>query len=130
MDNGVLECRYHGWQFSSEGSCIANPQSGRPAKACLDMYPTQVGPISTPVLLIQLTVLKAGHPRIGEFLKVTGFCGRAATPIACGPNIGQVLEARACLDPEDVRCEDCQLYCASNSIGAGCGTALNTVRMS
>lgn len=42
MDNGVLECRYHGWQFSSEGSCIANPQSGRPAKACLDMYPTQL----------------------------------------------------------------------------------------
>ncbi len=43
MDNGVLECRYHGWQFSAQdGSCIANPQSGRPAKACLDMYPTQV----------------------------------------------------------------------------------------
>lgn len=47
MDNGVLECRYHGWQFSSEGSCIANPQSGRPAKACLDMYPTQVSPLPT-----------------------------------------------------------------------------------
>jgi len=46
MDNGVLECRYHGWQFNAQGSCIANPQSGRPAKACLDMYPAQVGLIT------------------------------------------------------------------------------------
>lgn len=42
MDNGVLECRYHGWQFNAKGDCIANPQSDGPARACLTLYPTQV----------------------------------------------------------------------------------------
>jgi hypothetical protein len=36
-----------------------------------------------------------GHSQIGEVLEVKGICGdeRAATPIACGPDIGQILKA-------------------------------------
>ena len=50
MDNGVLECRYHGWQFSADGGCVANPQASEAQKAgsvgspttCLRTFPTQV----------------------------------------------------------------------------------------
>jgi hypothetical protein len=36
-----------------------------------------------------------GHPHIGQVLKMTGFCGDggAAKPIACGPDVGHVLNA-------------------------------------
>jgi hypothetical protein len=34
-----------------------------------------------------------GNPKIRQVLKVTDFCGRAATPLACGHDIGQVLKA-------------------------------------
>ena len=50
MDNGVLECRYHGWQFGADGGCVANPQASEAQKAgsvgspttCLRTFPTQV----------------------------------------------------------------------------------------
>jgi hypothetical protein len=40
-----------------------------------------------------------------------GFCGdgRADTPITCGPDIDKSSKRHICLDPEDVRFEDCQL---------------------
>jgi hypothetical protein len=45
---------------------------------------------------VQLTVGHPQiHPQIGQVSKVTDFCGdgRAATPIACAPDVGQVLKA-------------------------------------
>jgi Rieske [2Fe-2S] domain len=51
LDNGKLECRYHGWVFDAEGKCVSNPQAdGLRAEAtvtasqrsCLKRYPTRV----------------------------------------------------------------------------------------
>ncbi len=27
LEDGILTCRYHGWAFSGDGSCVANPQA-------------------------------------------------------------------------------------------------------
>eukprot|EP00884_Botryococcus_braunii_P022855 jgi/Botrbrau1/9253/Bobra.180_1s0011.1 len=51
IDNGKLECRYHGWVFDADGKCVQNPQADGPAaeattlassRSCLKRYPTRV----------------------------------------------------------------------------------------
>jgi hypothetical protein len=50
-----------------------------------------------PPLLFKNDSPQIGHPQFEQVLKVTGFCSdeRAATPIACSPDIGQLLKVAA-----------------------------------
>ena len=84
MDNDVLECRYHGWQFNAKGDCKFSPQSTKVPRACLDMFPAQVR--STAVILLSIC----------HFLLIEAQIDTVDALLHCGADLDLISALKAC----------------------------------